>query len=109
MERTKKAKQQVLYQKIGGGSLHLPNRIIKPNQKFRAYPEEIPTAFKDLVVVVNKDEAEAAERVEEDPKLEYFLKDKGGGWYDIVNSSGKVQNEKSLRKEEAEKFLLSMQ
>lgn len=89
--------------------MHLPNRIIKPNQKFKAYPDEIPEAFKDTLIVLNKDELEIAENPPEDPKLEYFLKDKGGGWYDVVNSSGKVQNEKSLRKEEAEKFLLSMQ
>lgn len=37
--------KKIRYQKLGGGSLRMLNRIIKPNQIFSAYPEEIPEAF----------------------------------------------------------------
>ena len=45
---------RIRWKKIGGGSLRfLPNRIIKPGQIFEAYPEEIPKAFRDIVVPVD--------------------------------------------------------
>ena len=38
---------RILFHKKGGGSFRTVNgRIIKPNQKFRAHPEEIPEAFR---------------------------------------------------------------
>lgn len=35
----------------------------------------------------------------------YKLNAKGKGWYDVVDSSGKVLNDKSLREDEAQSFL----
>jgi len=44
---------RILFHKKGGGSFRTVNgRIIKPNQKFRAHPEEIPEAFRDIVVAL---------------------------------------------------------
>ena len=116
MERQKKDPDAILWRKKGGGSFHanIAGRltIIKPNQEFWAKEEEIPMAFRDMIVpvdpvaAVKKKEAkekEAAEKVTAEPK--YFLKEKGGNWFDVVNEEGKVQNEKSLRKTDAEALI----
>lgn len=48
-------KGMVCFKKIGGGSFSFPNRIIKPNQKFWAFPNSVPDAFKDQVQEVEAD------------------------------------------------------
>lgn len=116
MERTKTKNDDgtVLFRKIGRGStlliLNGRKRRIKFNQTFRALPGEIPNAFKDTIIPVDKAAAAkpAKSREPEVQPKKYFLKHRGGGWYDIVNSEGKVQSEKALKKEDAEKILSSL-
>ena len=107
MERTNKpASGTIRWQKIGGGSFRLKNRIIKPNQKFSATEDEIPQAFRDVVVRLGDVPAAAETPPIKAVDSSYTLKARGkGGWYDVVNSSGKVLNEKALKKEVAEKLI----
>ena len=98
MERTN-TDQKIRFKKTGGGSLRLGGKIYKPNQTFMAYPYEIPDAFKDVIVPVDPN---AVAREEEKKFLgkthEYTLKARSsGGYYDVVDSNGKVKNEKALR------------
>ncbi len=120
MERTvKQDPDAILWKKVGGGSFHanIGGRvmIIKPNQEFYAREDEIPMGFRDLVVPVDP-VAVAKKKTEEEVKVEkevlskpkFFLKEKGGNWWDVVNEEGKVINEKSLRKAAAEELVKSL-
>lgn len=106
MKRTDN-KGKIYYKNIGG-SFRLPNRIIKPKQKFYAFKEEIPTAFKDSIIVL--DSTNVVKEKEKDEKvisakMKYTKKHRGGGWYDIFDENGKQINEKALKKENAEEML----
>lgn len=116
MKRTKSDNidQKIRFRKIGGGShlMTINGRkvFIKENQVFSAYPFEIPESFRDLIVPVDEGTYEAIKEKEATPppdaKLpEYFVKHRGGGWWNVVGADNKVLNEKALKKEEAEKFI----
>jgi len=122
MKRTKKEQRDpdaIHWIKTGGGSflavINGRKKIIKPGEKFWAKLEEIPVGHRDVVRPVdprtNIKQLEAEEEEKDAPpvkKLEYFLNHRGGGWYSVLNSSGKVQNEKALNKEDAEKLIRSL-
>ena len=86
-------------------------RIIKENQKFQARPEEISDTFRDVILPMNKEELVKVEKEQgsiDVTKLEYTVKSKGGGWYDVVSSDGKTMNEKALREDGAAKLIESL-
>lgn len=94
----------IRWKKIGNGSFILNNRYIKPGQTFMATVEEIPKAFRDVVVPV--------EGLPEDPLLNvkkssnYTLVEiEGTNTWNIVDSQGKIFNEKPMARLEAEKLL----
>jgi hypothetical protein len=96
----------IRWKKVGGGSFKLNNRYIKPGQVFLARPEEIPTAFRDLVVPQDEIKEKPPEVIEV-AKSEYTvqLRGKSNSWFDVVRTSdGKVLNEKGLKKEVAEQL-----
>lgn len=125
----------IRYRKIGGGSLRWKGKIIKPNEVFSALPDEIPEAFRRHLVAIDpepeeapfapvqklmirkkepsgqdygngEDSPDSAPDEETVPDGDYLIQPKGVGWFEIVNTaSGKVINEKSLRKADAEKLL----
>jgi len=129
MERTKNVNTEVTdpdegklrFRKIGGGSLRLKNRIIKPGQMFKAFPEEIPSAFRDVIISVDKNVV--WEKVQEQsqgkipekalpPLVEiakpvYTVQPHGKSLFlfDVVDGKGKVLNEKSLKKEVADQLV----
>lgn len=119
MKRAKKEvpKGMVRYKKLGGGSFLITiegkQHIIKPNQEFNCFPEDIPENFRDRVISLDE-HAKAHPPLE--PKstasppaeLEYFVKPKGGGFYDVVDQWGKVQNEKGLREDKAKELIESL-
>ena len=107
MKRTKKVEKdtgKVWFVKTGRGSFRFRGKIIKPNQKFLAYPGDIPPSFMDVVIPLDK---KAAKLVR--PKVgpvEYKLEPRGGNWFNIVNAkTGKRMNEKGLRRVEALKLV----
>ena len=119
MERIKRIEKvvdgKVRYKKLGRGSLRMNGKIIKPGEIFYAYPDQIPTTFKDIIIPLD-DTVEAREerQVKETiaPKVnvvkhEYSLQNKGKStlWWDVVDSNGKVINEKGLKKEDAESLI----
>ena len=114
MKRTKNT-EPLRWRQTGGGSFYLrtggKTRIIKPGQVFSASIEDIPQAFRDTIVPVDGKALVEAEKqnLPEPAKLEYSVKHLGGGWYDVLSSAGKNQNESSLRKEDAEELLKSLQ
>ena len=121
MERTKinttnLVEEQVRFKKIGGGSFRTGNRIIKPGQVFMAFPSEIPKSFRDVVIAVDQDfKFEENKNKKESPPPspivvnlpKYSVQSHGKSLYlyDVVDAQGKILNEKSLKKEIAEKFV----
>jgi len=164
MNDEEKKEERVRWRKIGGGSHVLRRRDgqkkrIKKNEIFKAYPDEIPEAFRDVIVPVNEEElrkskepflqsssqfevkkrkideltedqkealaelnvepgeGEAEEEegegspieqtlADENTEVEYKIKDRSQGWYDVVNSvTGKSMNEMALRIGEAEELV----
>jgi hypothetical protein len=96
--------KQVRCQKLGGGSFQLGNRIIKPNQIFLAYPEEIPEAFRDSIIFLEKVPEKPTQQNPTQPanvaKHTYSLKaSQEEGLFDIVDESGKKINENSLEED----------
>jgi len=94
------ANQNIKWKKIGRGTFRTRSgKIIKPGQMFEASPEEIPEGFRDVIV--------PAEPLPEEIQIEvippsYEVKSVAPGWYDVIDSQGKVVNEKRLRYPEAE-------
>lgn len=79
------------------------SRVIKPNQTFRANPEDIPKAFRDVVVCLDDLPADEVEMTVVETAGGYQLRRRGvGGWYDIVDAQGKLVNERALRRDDAE-------
>jgi len=108
------------WKKIGGGSFILGRRYIKPNQKFTAYEEEIPTGFRDTVILLG--EVEDAVEVKTpkskeapvkpavpDAPPKYEVKQRSVGYYNVVDQDGKIVNEKALRKAAAEALVDTLQ
>jgi len=110
MERTVKDETgQRSWRKVGGGSFYLKGRIIKPNQVFTAELAEIPEGFRDVVIPVDGKPV-TLDKVEDIPdvpvtELVFTIRDKGGNWYEVLDSNGKVMNEKSLRKAQADELI----
>jgi len=97
----------IRWEKIGGGSLLLQNRWIKPREKFWAAREDIPDAFlNSLRPLTDIPEEKKPENLKID--LDFKVEPKGKGWFDVVNASGKKMNEKSLRIDDANELLKSL-
>jgi len=113
MERTRTA-VKLRYKKIGGGSLRFKKRIIKQNQIFEAYKEEIPKAFWKSIIQVGGGDEEVLKLVLGEPKA-YHIKE---ALYEIacINSKWFVMNpifltpinEEELTEEEAIKLCESL-
>jgi mannose/cellobiose epimerase-like protein (N-acyl-D-glucosamine 2-epimerase family) len=94
------------WQKIGGGSFHIADHIIKPNERFWAARESLPSAFMDtLLPLSNQTKEEQAEKEAVKTDHGYKLQPRGGGWFDIVDSNGKLFSQKAMRIEDATKML----
>lgn len=108
MQRTKGHQEdgKVQWRKIGGGTFRLKSskRIIKPQQLFWARPDEVPEAFRDVIIPVAG--------LPEEPPLEvtggaYTLTPdaEAPGKYNIQDAQGKQLNEGPLAKDEADKIM----
>ena len=112
MERAKnKDEKKLRWKKIGGGSFRMANgRIIKPGQEFTAFDHEIPMGFRDVVILLDPVAEKEATVPVKVSKPEYTVKHRSGGYYNILDSNGKVVNEEAIKgKEGAEKFIEDLQ
>ena len=113
MERTKKKKTDpniIWWRKIGGGTFRLANgKIIKPDQKFQAREDQIPLAHRDVVIPLDELPSEKEKKKPLKVKQhDYGVQHRGGGWYDVVDSNGKVLNDDAMKKDEAENYIDSL-
>ena len=95
----------VKWRNTGRGTFLLNNRRkILSGEVFEAGPHEIPKAFQDVIkpLIPLPQEEDVIKPV----IIKYELKRHGNspGWWDVVNSKGKVINTKLLRKEVAEEM-----
>ena len=115
MESTK----VIRWKKVGGGSLRFKGRIIKPGQIFKASLDEIPQAFRDVVIPQESIPGDVSAPGAIMPEIkavvvEYKLKPRENGikleqrgkgpWYDVVDSDDKVLNDKALKRIEAKEL-----
>lgn len=91
------------WKKVGGGSLRLPNKIIKPNEKFFAKRSELPKVFMDDIILLDDEPVIRKEVIKATPN--YFLKELSDSMYNIVDAKGKVINEKPLSDKDAKNLL----
>jgi len=112
------------FKKIGGGSLRLNGKIIKPNEVFTAKKEEIPASLRNVIIplgttwsnldgdgfqgvneVKKLPEEEKKEIEQAVPKYLVVPRGNSNSWFDVVNAqTGKPINEKALRKDVAEQL-----
>lgn len=111
----------IWFKKIGGGSLRLrisgKPQIIPPGQKFKARPSEIPASFKDVVLPLEQIPTAETQKVVQAGKTPVFTKEKyepkegetfEQDMFNIVNSTGKVLNQKPLTEADADSLLKDM-
>lgn len=119
MERTKKEivieqSTKLRWQKTGGGSLRFGNRIIKPGEVFEANLDELPKAFMDTLICLDKADLQKVQdvvrRETQTPEILYRLaKSKTAKTlWDVINAEGKPINEVSLEKVSAEELLAAV-
>lgn len=114
MERKNKKSEEpneiYRWRKIGGGGCRLvikgSKKIIKPNQVFEATEEEVPEAFRDVIIKIDaKAIQEYKEILGSLPTFEAKEREDEEGVWDVFNGKGKKLNEKGLTKEKADKFI----
>lgn len=94
------------WKKIGSGGFLFNNRYIKPGQIFTATVEEIPLAFRDVIVPT---EDVPTDKLLVNPETLYKKElIEGTNTYNIVSSTGKILNENPVTLEEAEKLLKAL-
>jgi hypothetical protein len=110
------------WKKLGGGSFRIQKRngnakIIKPGEIFRAWPDEIPSGFRDLCKpldgdVVWENGGKSGKKAQPIPgvKSVYHLspRDDDSSLFDILNPEGKVLNEVPLEEEVAKQLIADL-
>lgn len=97
------AEGKVWFRKVGRGSLRkIPGcqPIIKPGEKFLAYPDQIPVSFRNSVARVDQQKA-SFEKDIQSVDMVYRVKKLQNGLYNVVNKKAKKMNPKPLSREEA--------
>ena len=90
--------------KIGGGGLHLHNRIIKPGQVFIGRIEEIPKVFMNTILVMEQVSGPVKKGVQfsKAPKPIYTKQITKNGLFNIVDKNGKILNEQPMTEKDAD-------
>ena len=123
MKRTRElTTNELKYRKLGGGSLRLLGRIIKPGEIFYADPDDLPASFADVLECLDGVQgrptkgkskvADIGEVVVPDSVYTLQLNEakstEDEPLYDIVNEAGKVINEQPLNKVQAEETIKAL-
>jgi hypothetical protein len=90
----------------------LPGRILKPGEQFTAYPDQIPKAFRDVIIAL-----EPIEDMNDRPvipanisRMTYSLKPaEKEGFFDIYNGKDKKMNEIPLEESTAKQLIKDLQ
>lgn len=95
------------FRKIGSGVFRMNGRIIKPNEEFYAHFDQIPKAFRNVIICLDEKELIAIQSgaigLKRD-KAKFEIKQVLPNQWNVINSTGKVMNETPLTEEEAIKL-----
>jgi hypothetical protein len=103
------------WKKLGGGSLRLKNRIIKPGETFFAALEDIPKAFLDSLECLDGKAAKkiAETKITKEEKAPetsvYALVENEDHTWNVLNPEGKVINEQPLTETAAQDLKLALE
>lgn len=104
---------EITWKKIGSGSFRLHGKIIKPGQTFKAREEEIPQAFRD--VVIPTDPIQVAKGKEEEfiknhRKITFKkVESERPGRFDVINEvNGKKMNDNPLKEDKADALIADL-
>lgn len=112
-----KNQEKVLrWKKVGAGTFTMKGMIIKEGQFFHAKESEIPRAFRDLLVCVEEEKMNEANK-EAEKELQKTLKpvftivqsEKASTRFDVINAEGFPVNGKPLSRPAAEKLKESLE
>lgn len=125
MERTNKVKKEnttlataqpqgkIRWRNDGGSLRFRKNQIIKPGETFAAYPDEIPKAFRDVIIALEPipDANTKPEVFVNAIPTKYTLEpnEDEEGFFDIFNGKGKKMNEKPLEEATAKQLIKDLQ
>ena len=100
--------KQCYFVNTGGSFRDRNGRIRKTNERFLAYPSNIPMAFRDVLKIEDEeiDTPEVNEELIVRPK--YSIRSSAPGWYNVYDENEKQMNEKSLRQEEAQELIKNL-
>ena len=101
----------IQWKQTGRGTLRLKSGVvIKPNEVFKALVSEIPIAFRDTVIPLDKLPGEE-NAVLEVPTSVYLVREitPESGNYEVLDSRGKIISEGNLTKEDAENLVKQLQ
>ncbi len=101
------------WKKIGGGIFRYKNSYIKPGQIFEAFPEDIPEAFKDQIILLSDVPKKPVVKVEKPvyvkvPVVNEEAENGDEVLYNIVDSKGKKINDTPLSAEIADQFVKNL-
>lgn len=100
--------KKIKWRKMGGGSFRLKSgKIIKPNQVFTAIVDDIPEAFRDVVVAM-EDLPDEPPVIIDPIKDQYRIESDSTGKFNIIDVHGKVINENPLSPNEAQEMYNSL-
>lgn len=96
----------IKWKKLGGGSLHLPKRLIPPGAVFTARASEIPKAFRDVCQPLEELPSIPEAPVVKPVKSVYQVvpRGKSKSMYDVIGPNGKRMNDIALTKATAERL-----
>lgn len=109
--------KRLYWQKVGGASIRFvingTMEIIKPNQKFFATVDEIPSGFKDMFIPLDEGAIDAEMKRAENaiiktPSKKYLLEELPDGLWNVLSPVKKVMNEKPLTEEEAGQLITAL-
>ena len=107
---------RIWYRKEGGGSakLFIAGRkvMIKPGQKFKALPDEIPVNFRDNILPMDAEQANRAKEVSSvkgvSPTFDVRQATKEGEFH-VVNKSGNIITDDPMSLDEAKKLIKELE
>lgn len=113
MEDNKNKKSNLPQWKCEGGSFTKKDGTrIEAGRTFEAKEEDIPKAFRDVIIKVTDSTEEIKKPVKQKPKESVFRKSesrKEKGFFNVYNKSNKKLNETLLTEEEADKLIESLE
>lgn len=104
------AGRKIKWKKIGTGTHRFPDGTeIRPGGIFEAHPDEVPLAFRDVIVPVSVDELLSLTEPRVDPaQSAYAIRSRGPDRWDVVDGLGKVVNEAAMSRAEAEALVRTL-